>query len=286
MENLMRIAIQKSGRLSTASLQLIEECGIHLNNGPGALKAQAANFPAEFLFLRDDDIPGYVADGVAHLGIVGDNVSVEKRQPVETVQRLGFSRCRLSIAIPRNDPYAGVQDLEGRKIATSYPNLTADFLARHGVQAHLHEISGSVEIAPSIGLADAVCDIVSTGSTLASNGLKEVEIIFRSEAVMIAHPGLSLAHRQTLDNLLFRIQAVQRARNTKYILLNAPNESIPNLRALLPGMRSPTVMPLADPGWSSLHSVIDENEFWQKIEALRAAGAEGILVLPIEKMIL
>ena len=284
--NRLRIALQKSGRLSDDSLKLIKECGIGFNNGAGKLKAEADNFPAEFLFLRDDDIPGYVADGVADVGIVGENVMAEKNQHVVVAQKLGFSKCRLSIAVPRGQEYAGVQDLQNARIATSYPKILSNFLQEHGIQADIHEISGSVEIAPSIGLANAVCDIVSSGSTLMSNGLKEVETIFRSEAVLIARANLPEAKQQILDSWVFRIKSVQAAKNNKYILLNAPNEKIPDIINVLPGMKSPTIVPLAMSGWSSVHSVINENQFWQIIEDLRAAGAQGILVVPIEKMIL
>ena len=284
--NRLRIALQKSGRLSDDSLKLIKECGIGFNNGAGKLKAEADNFPAEFLFLRDDDIPGYVADGVADVGIVGENVMAEKNQHVVIAQKLGFSKCRLSIAVPRGQEYAGVQDLQNARIATSYPKILSNFLQEHGIQADIHEISGSVEIAPSIGLANAVCDIVSSGSTLMSNGLKEVETIFRSEAVLIARANLPEAKQQILDSWVFRIKSVQAAKNNKYILLNAPNEKIPDIINVLPGMKSPTIVPLAMSGWSSVHSVINENQFWQIIEDLRAAGAQGILVVPIEKMIL
>ncbi len=281
----LRVALQKSGRLSDDSYQLFKACGIRFDYGTGKLKSVSSNFNAEFLFLRDDDIPGYVADGVADLGIVGENVAVEMGRNVQTVHRLGFSRCRLSIAIPRGTEYAGLHDLTGKSIATSYPRLLGTYLAEKGVQAEIHEISGSVEIAPSIGLAEAVCDIVSSGSTLLSNGLKEVETIFRSEAIMIAHPALPAAKQLLLSQLLFRINAVQAARNHKYIVLNAPDLAIPAIAALLPGMKAPTVTPLATAGWSSVHSVINENDFWENIEAIRAAGAEGILVMPIEKMI-
>ncbi len=284
--NRLRIALQKSGRLSDDSLKLIKECGISFNNGAGKLKAEADNFPAEFLFLRDDDIPGYVADGVADAGIVGENVMVEKNQHVVIAQKLGFSKCRLSIAVPRGQDYAGVQDLQNVSIATSYPKILSNFLQEHGIRADIHEISGSVEIAPSIGLANAVCDIVSSGSTLMSNGLKEVETIFRSEAVLIASADLPDAKQQILDSWIFRIKSVQAAKNNKYILLNAPNEKLPDIIRVLPGMKSPTIVPLAMSGWSSVHSVINENQFWQIIEDLRAAGAQGILVVPIEKMIL
>jgi ATP phosphoribosyltransferase len=281
----LRIAIQKSGRLSEDSLKLIKECGIEFNNGTGKLKAEADNFPAEFLFLRDDDIPGYVADGVADIGIVGENVMIETAKNVTVARKLGFSKCRLSIAVPRTKDYKGIQDLQNSGIATSYPRILTDFLQKNGIQADIHEISGSVEIAPSIGLADAVCDIVSSGSTLMSNGLKEVETVFKSEAVLIASPTLPLEKQKILDKLIFRIKAVQAAKNNKYILLNAPNHKIPEIISILPGMKSPTIVPLAMEGWSSLHSVINENAFWQIIEKLQEAGAEGILVVPIEKMI-
>jgi ATP phosphoribosyltransferase len=285
MASTIRIALQKSGRLSDDSYQLFKSCGIRFDYGTGKLKSISSNFPAEFLFLRDDDIPGYVEDGVADLGIVGENVAVETGRKVDTVHRLGFSKCRLSIAIPRNETYTGIQDLQGKNIATSYPNLLGTYLRGQGVSASIHEISGSVEIAPSIGLAEAVCDIVSSGSTLLNNGLKEVERIFNSEAIIIANPNLPQDRQALLNQLLFRINAVQVARNNKYIILNAPNAAIPAIAALLPGIKAPTVTPLATEGWSSVHSVINENDFWENIEAIRAAGAEGILVVPIEKMI-
>lgn len=284
-DNILRIAIQKSGRLSEDSLKLIKECGIRFDNGAGKLKTDATNFPAEILFLRDDDIPGYVEDGVAHLGIVGENVSEESCKDVDTVHKLGFSKCRLSIGVLREAEYNGVQDLQGKSIATTYPRLLEQYLKSQNVTADIHEISGSVEIAPSIGLADAVCDIVSSGSTLLSNGLKEVETIFRSEAVMIASKHLSPVQQDLLDQLLFRIKSVQVAKNNKYILLNCPVDAVENITKFLPGMRSPTILPLATEGWCSLHSVINENEFWENIEKIRQAGAEGILVIPIEKMI-
>ncbi|MFD1818966.1 ATP phosphoribosyltransferase [Pseudarcicella hirudinis] len=281
----LRIAVQKSGRLSEDSLNLFKECGIKFDNGAGKLKATSSNFPAEFLFLRDDDIPGYVEDGVADIGIVGENVHVEVCKKVSEVKKLGFSKCRLSIAVPRGEAYNGVQDLEGKSIATSYPVILGNFLNSHGVKAHIHEISGSVEIAPSIGLADAVCDIVSSGGTLLSNGLKEVDVIFRSEAVMIGYPDMPAEKQNIVEQLLFRIDSVQRAKNNKYVVLNTKTENIPAIAKLLPGMKAPSVFPLAEAGWSSMHSVINENDFWQNIEKLREAGAEGILVIPIEKMI-
>ncbi|GJM28551.1 MAG: ATP phosphoribosyltransferase [Cyclobacteriaceae bacterium] len=284
--NTLKLAVQKSGRLSDSSLNLIKECGITFPTRIAKLKAQAFNFPVEFLYLRDDDIPGYVADDVADVGIVGKNVLFEKSDNLDIIKNLGFSKCRLSIAVPRDFNYQGVKSLQGLNIATSYPRILSEFLKKQGVTAEIHEISGSVEIAPSIGLAEAVCDIVSTGSTLVSNGLSEVEVILRSEAVLVARPDLAGPQREILEQLLFRINAVQAANNSKYILLNAPNESLNKIIDLLPGMRSPTVLPLAQQGWSSLHSVVKEDDFWEVIEKLRAAGAEGILVIPIEKMIL
>ena len=284
--NTLKLAVQKSGRLSDSSLKLIKECGITFPTRIAKLKAQAFNFPVEFLYLRDDDIPGYVADQVADVGIVGENVLLEKTDNLDVVKKLGFSKCRLSIAVPKEFNYQNLQSLEGLNIATSYPKILSAFLSKNGVTASIHEISGSVEIAPSIGLAEAVCDIVSTGSTLVSNGLSEVEIVLRSEAVLVARPDLTGPKRNILDQLLFRINAVQAANSNKYILLNAPNESIPRIIQLLPGMRSPTVVPLAQEGWSSLHSVVKEDDFWEVIENLREAGAEGVLVIPIEKMVL
>ncbi len=285
MTKVLRLAVQKSGRLSEDSLKLIKECGISFNNGAGKLKSVASNFPIELLFLRDDDIPGYVSDGVADLGIVGENVYVEKQKSVKVIEKLGFSKCRLSIGVDKSFDYKGIESLQGMEIATSYPYILSEFLKENGITAGIHEISGSVEIAPSIGLADAVCDIVSSGSTLISNGLKEAEVIFRSEAVLIGYPGLSEEKSGILNDLLFRMNAVRNAQNKKYILLNAPNASIDTIIQLLPGVKSPTIMPLAEEGWSSLHSVVNENEFWEVIEKLREAGAEGILVLPIEKII-
>ena len=288
MVPVLRIALQKSGRLSDDSLRLFKECGIKFDSGTGKLKSASSNFPAEFLFLRDDDIPGYVEDGVADVGIVGENVFEETRKAhisLEPVFKLGFSRCRLSIAIPRGETYGGVADLHGKRIATSYPVILSNFLQKHGVEADIHVISGSVEIAPGIGLADAVCDIVSSGSTLLSNGLKEVETIFQSEAVLIGHPSLPDEKRRILHKLLFRIHAVQAAAAHKYVVLNAPNAALPRIESLLPGLKAPTVVPLDTPGWSAVHSVLSEEDFWEKIDALREAGAEGILVVPIEKMI-
>ncbi|WP_114750978.1 ATP phosphoribosyltransferase [Pleomorphovibrio marinus] len=286
MKEIIRIAVQKSGRLSEDSLSLIKECGIKFYNGTGKLKSTAFNFPIEFLFLRDDDIPGYVADGVADLGIVGENELVEKDKQVETIKKLGFSKCRLSLAIPKGEEYPGISYFEGKNIATSYPNILNTYLKSRKVNASIHEISGSVEIAPSIGLAEGICDIVSSGSTLMMNGLKEVEEIFRSEAVLIGNPGMEEVKKSIVEKLLFRMNAVQQGKGNKYILLNAPNDSLEKIISLIPGMRSPTVLPLAEKGWSSVHSVLSEEQFWENIEELRQAGAEGILVIPIEKMVL
>jgi ATP phosphoribosyltransferase len=286
MEQIIRIAVQKSGRLSEDSLSLIKECGIKFYNGTGKLKSTSTNFPIEFLFLRDDDIPGYVSDGVADLGIVGENEVTEKDKEVLTLKKLGFSKCRLSLAIPKGEEYSGVEYFQGKNIATSYPKILGDYLNLNKIDASIHEISGSVEIAPSIGLAEGICDIVSSGSTLMMNGLKEVEEIFKSEAVLIANNYLADWKKVIVDKLLFRINAVQKGRSSKYVLLNAPNESLEKIISLIPGMRSPTILPLAQPGWSSVHSVLSEDQFWENIEELRAAGAEGILVVPIEKMVI
>lgn len=286
MEKIIRIAVQKSGRLSDDSLKLIKECGIKFYNGTGKLKSTATNFPVEFLFLRDDDIPGYVADGVADLGIVGENELVEKDKKVQTLKKLGFSKCRLSLAIPKGQTYSGISYFEGKNIATSYPKILGDYLEKKGINAEIHEISGSVEIAPSIGLAEGICDIVSSGSTLMMNGLKEVEEIFTSEAVLIANENLEGWKQEIVEKLLFRINAVQKGKSNKYVLLNAPNHALDNIISLIPGMRSPTILPLAQEGWSSVHSVLNEDQFWENIEELRAAGAEGILVVPIEKMVI
>ncbi|ARS34851.1 ATP phosphoribosyltransferase [Pontibacter actiniarum] len=283
---MLRLAIQKSGRLSDDSLNLIRECGISFISSSLKLKTECTNFPLEILFLRDDDIPGYVADGVADIGIVGENVLVEEGKQELTVEKLGFSKCRLSLAVPKSAEYNSVQDLNGKNIATSYPNLLQAYLQEQGVKANIHTISGSVEIAPSIGLAEAICDIVSSGSTLISNGLKEVERVFKSEAALIATKELSEEKREILEKLLFRIHAVQRARKAKYILLNSPNDKIEEISRLLPSVKAPTVLPLAEEGWSSLHSVVNEDDFWEIIEKIKDAGAQGILVVPIEKMII
>ena len=281
----LKIAIQKSGRLHEESVRLLNDCGIGVKNGNSQLKSVADNFPLEAYFLRDDDIPQYVEDGVAHVGIVGENVVQEKNKSVEVVELLGFSKCRLSIAVKKTDTYSDVKFLEGKKIATSYPFLTQKFLDKNKISAEIHEISGSVELAPGIGLADAVCDLVSSGSTLFMNGLQEVQTILQSQAVLIKSKQLDSSQQKILDQLVFRIRAVRKAKRNKYVLLNAPNDSLDKIIKLLPGMRSPTVLPLAESSWSSVHSVLNEDEFWEKIEQLKAAGAEGILVIPIEKMI-
>lgn len=281
----LKIAIQKSGRLSDDSVKLFKACGINFEVGKSKLKSESKNFPAEFLFLRDDDIPGYVEDGVADVGIVGDNVLVEYGKEVRNVKQLGFSKCRLSLAVSRDVDYSGIEYFEGKSIATSYPNILGNYLKEKNINAHIHFISGSVEIAPGIGLAEGVCDIVSTGGTLLSNGLKEVETIFKSEAVLIANQSLSKEKLALLDRIVFRMSAVQTAESHKYILLNAPNDKIQDIINVMPGMKSPTITPLALEGWSSIHSVLKENDFWENIETMRDAGAEGILVIPIEKMI-
>lgn len=281
----LRLAIQKSGRLHDDSIRLLKECGIEISNGVNKLKAEATNFPLEVYFLRDDDIPQYVEDAVADIGFVGENVVYEKKKKLTVVEKLGFGKCRLSIAIRKNEDYTGLGFLEGKRIATSYPVILGDYLAANNINAEIHEISGSVEIAPGIGLADAICDLVSSGSTLFMNGLKESATILQSQAVLIRNNDLSDEKVQLINRLLFRIQSVKKARNNKYILLNAPNNKLDEIIGLLPGMKSPTVLPLAEEGWSSVHSVLNENEFWDIIEQLKAAGAQGILVVPIEKMI-
>ncbi|HEY8658058.1 MAG TPA: ATP phosphoribosyltransferase [Hanamia sp.] len=283
---MLKIAIQKSGRLYDHSLQLLKECGIELNNGNRQLKAFALDFPLEAYFLRDDDIPQYVFDNVADIGIVGENVLLEKNKDIEIVSKLGFGRCRLSIAVPKNLNYTEPKDLQGLKIATSYTTLLQNYLDEKKVKAEIHEISGSVEIAPGIGLADAICDLVSSGSTLFTNGLKEVEVILNSEAVLVANRNLGPEKTKILDNLLLRVNAVKAAKNNKYIMMNAPNSQLENICSLLPGMKSPTIVPLAESGWSSVQSVVNENDFWQVIEKLKLFEAEGILIVPIEKMIL
>jgi ATP phosphoribosyltransferase len=281
----LRLAIQKSGRLTDASRALIAECGIELEQMGGKLRAPAFNFPLELLFLRDDDIPGYVVDGVVDVAIVGRNVLLERGSNAEIVRELGFGRCRLSIAVPKGFEYSGIQSLQGARIATSYPRILGAFLKRNEVEAYIHEITGAVEIAPSLGLGEAICDLVSSGSTLLSNGLREVETVLESQAVLIANKGLSVKKRAVLERVIFRIDAVLRAKRTKYIMLNAPTSAIPEIVSLLPGLKSPSVLPLHTPGWSSLHTVVSEDDFWSMIEKLKGAGAEGILVLPIEKVI-
>ena len=283
--SVLRIAIQKSGRLTEASRKLIAESGIEVEQVGAQLRSAAYNFPIELFFLRDDDIPEYVADGVVDAAIVGLNIVKEQEVEARVVRELGFGRCRLSLAVPKGFAYAGVESLQGLRIATSYPNILKSYLASQKVTAEITEISGSVEIAPSIGLGDAVCDLVSSGSTLISNGLMEVEQVLQSQAVLVASPVLSAEKEAILQKFLFRINAVLRARNTKYITLNTPTEAIPEIVKLLPGMKSPSVLPLNMPGWSSLHTVVAEDEFWGIVEKLKAAGAQGILVLPIEKVI-
>jgi ATP phosphoribosyltransferase len=282
----LRIAIQKSGRLNEDSMKLLKECGIDIANGVNKLRTEASNFPIEVYFLRDDDIPQYVEDEVADIGFVGENVVYEKNKKVEVVEQLGFGKCRLSIAVSRNELYNDVSYLHGKRIATTYPVIVRKFMEEKGVEAEIHEISGSVEIAPGIGLAHAICDLVSSGSTLFMNGLKEVETVLKSQAVLIKSSHLSEEKQRLLDKLLFRIKAVKMSKNNKYVLLNAPNDKLSEIIGLLPGMKSPTVLPLAETGWSSVHSVLKESDFWEIIEKLKDAGAQGILVVPIEKMII
>ena len=282
----LKIAVQKKGRLSEKSLELLRESGIRISNGTGRLKATADNFPVELLFLRDDDIPQYVEQGVADIGILGENEVLEKARNVELIERLGFAKCRMSLAIPKDQSYSGISDFQEKKIATSYPVILENFFKEQGVEAEIEEIGGSVEISPGIGLADAVFDIVSTGSTLFMNGLREVETVLKSEAVLIANQDLDQDKKQILQKLLFRMRAVRRSAENKYILLNAPNESVKAISQVLPGMKSPTVLPLKEEGWSSIHSVVNEGEFWEVIDQLKDLGSEGILVVPIQKMIL
>lgn len=284
-EEKLKIALQKSGRLSADSINLLKTCGIKFDNGAGKLKSAAQNFPLEIFFLRDDDIPQYIADGVADIGIVGENVLAEAQKEVNIIERLGFGKCRLSLAVPKSFDYQTIKSIEKMRVATSYPNILGDFLARNSVDAEIHTISGSVEIAPSINLADAVCDLVSSGSTLFTNGLREVEVVMNSEAVLIARPKLNAVSQMILEKLLFRIKAVKAAAENKYILLNAPNDKLDEIIAMLPGIKSPTVMPLATDGWSSVHTVIKENDFWEIVENLKSKGAEGILVLAIDQMV-
>lgn len=282
----LKIAIQKSGRLNEDSLKILKDCGISIDNGKDQLKAAARNFPLEVLYLRNGDIPQYLKDGVVDVAIIGENVLFEKGTDLEVIEKLGFSKCRVSIAIPKNSRYNTLEDLRGKRIATSYPNTINQFLSDKGIEAELHVISGSVEIAPNIGLADAICDIVSSGSTLFKNNLKEVEVLLKSEAVLTIAPDLSTEKKELLSKLQFRLKSVLRARDSRYVLMNAPNEKITSIANILPGMRSPTVLPLAEAGWSSIHTVINKEKFWEIIDELKSAGAEGILVCPIEKMVL
>jgi len=282
----LKIAIQKSGRLNQDSLKLLKDCGISIDNGKDQLKVTAPNFPLEILYLRNADIPQYLEDGVVDVAIIGENLLIEKQKNIEIIERLGFSKCRVSLAIPKEVDYDSINYFEGRKIATSYPNTLLDYLNKNEVNAEIHAISGSVEIAPNIGLADGICDIVSSGSTLFKNGLKEIQVMLRSEAVLAKSPNLEMDQKQILDKLLFRMKAVLRAKNTKYVLMNLPNNKIEEVSQILPVLKSPTILPLAEEGWSSLHSVIDEAKFWDVIDELKSAGAEGILIVPIDKMVL
>jgi ATP phosphoribosyltransferase len=282
----LKIAIQKSGRLNEDSIQILKDCGISINNGNDQLKAEASNFPLEVLYLRNSDIPQYLIDGVVDLAIVGDNLLVEKAKHIEVIQKLGFSKCKVSVAVPKAFEYNSIKDLAGLRVATSYPNTVNEYFNSFGSTVDIHQISGSVEIAPNIGLADAIVDIVSSGSTLFKNNLKEVEVILKSEAVLAVSPKVSPEIQKHIDTLKFRIQSVLRARNSKYILMNVPNDKIEEIGKILPVLRSLTVLPLAQEGWSSVHSVIDKDTFWDVIDKLKDAGAEGILVCPIEKMVL
>ncbi|WP_242158417.1 ATP phosphoribosyltransferase [Aestuariivivens sediminis] len=282
----LRIAIQKSGRLNEDSMQILKDIGISIDNGKDQLKASARDFPVEVFYLRNGDIPQYLKDGVVDAAIIGENVLIEKGEGIGIAEKLGFSKCRVCIAVPKSVKYGNIKDLEGKRIATSYPVTVQRFLEKQGVNAHLHIINGSVEIAPNIGLADAICDIVSSGSTLFKNNLKEVETILKSEAVLAVSPVLSEEKKAILRTIQFRIQSVLKGRNSRYVLLNAPNDKLKDIISVLPGMKSPTVLPLAEEGWSSVHSVISKNEFWNVIDELKDKGAQGILVCPIEKMVL
>lgn len=282
----LKIAIQKSGRLHDESLKILKDCGISINNGRDQLKVEASNFPLEIFYLRNGDIPQYLRDGIADLAIVGENLLHEKGEDLQIQKRLGFSKCKVSLAVPKQSDIQGVKDLDGKQIATSYPHTLQKYLDKHQVNANIHIINGSVEIAPNIGLADAICDIVSSGSTLFKNNLKESDVILKSEAVLASSPRLNSEKQSLLDKLLFRIDAVLRAEHSKYVLLNAPNDRVEEIIKILPGMKSPTVMPLAETNWSSIHTVIQQEKFWDIIDELKAAGAESILVSPIEKMIL
>lgn len=282
----IRIAIQKSGRLNEDSLRILKDCGISIDNGKDQLKASSRNFPMEVFYLRNGDIPQYLRDGVVDIAIIGENVLIEKGEDIIVAEKLGFSKCKVSLAIPKEVDYNSVKDFEGKRIATSYPNTVRNYFEEKGVTADLHIINGSVEIAPNIGLADAICDIVSSGSTLFKNNLKEVEVMLKSEAVLAVSPNISEERNDILRKLQFRIQSVLQARKSKYVLLNAPNNKLDDILNLLPGMRSPTVLPLAEEGWSSVHTVINKDKFWEVIDELKQVGAEGILVCPIEKMVL
>ncbi|MDC7999835.1 ATP phosphoribosyltransferase [Aequorivita todarodis] len=282
----LKIAVQKSGRLHDESLALLKDCGVYIDNGRDQLKASATNFPLEIYYLRNGDIPQYLKDGVVDCAIIGENLLVEKGEEISIASRLGFSKCRVSLAVPKTFRYNSIEDFKGKRIATSYPETTRNYLKEKGIEAELHIINGSVEIAPNIGLADAICDIVSSGSTLFKNNLKEVEVILKSEAVLAVSPTISQDANKILDKICFRIQSVLQGRDSRYVLLNAPNEKIAEIIKILPGMKSPTLLPLAEEGWSSIHSVVNRDAFWEVIEELKAAGAEGILVCPIEKMIL
>jgi ATP phosphoribosyltransferase len=282
----LKIAVQKSGRLHDESLALLKDCGIYIDNGRDQLKASATNFPLEIYYLRNGDIPQYLKDGVVDCAIIGENILIEKGEGISIAGRLGFSKCRVSLAVPKTLKYNSIKDFNGKRIATSYPETTRNFLSQNGVEAELHIINGSVEIAPNIGLADAICDIVSSGSTLFKNNLKEVEIILKSEAVLAVSPNILEKQNSLLNKLKFRIESVLLGRDSRYVLLNAPNEKIEQIIKILPGMKSPTLLPLAEEGWSSIHSVVNRDTFWEVIEELKEAGAEGILVCPIEKMIL
>ncbi len=286
MKKKLQIAIQKSGRLNQDSLQLLKDCGISVDNGKDQLKASARNFPIDVLYLRNGDIPQYLRDGVVDIAIIGENLLVEKGEGIDIIEKLNFSKCKVSLAIPKEVHYSSIHELEGKRIATSYPNTVKKFLAKKGIQAELHIINGSVEIAPNIGLSDAICDIVSSGSTLFKNNLKEVEVLFNSQAVLASNPNMEEDKKQLLKKLCFRIKSVLKGRKSKYILMNVPNEKIDIVSNILPVLKSPTVMPLAQQGWSSLHSVIEEATFWEVIDELKAAGAQGILICPIEKMVL
>ena len=281
----LKIAIQKSGRLNEDSLQILKDCGISIDNGKDQLKASANNFPLEIFYLRNGDIPQYLKDGVVDAAIIGENLLIEKGNGIQFIEKLGFSKCKVSLAIPKGENYNGISYFQNKKIATSYPNTVQSFLDKNNIQAQLHIINGSVEIAPNIGLADGICDIVSSGSTLFKNNLKEVAILLTSEAVLAVSPQLGKEQQDILNKLQFRIQSVLKGRQSRYVLLNAPNDKLETIIKILPGMRSPTVLPLAEKGWSSVHSVLNKNEFWEIIDELKANGAEGILVCPIEKMV-